>query len=384
MDAKATKPENLEELIITGAGLAKCPVRTLLMPVGGQKKEILIFINNKINLFIKDLEEKINVLKNIDIESKKAEDKIKSITDEGRKKYLGTIEIFIENLNKLKKDNLEKFVEDIIKIFLSFNKSSRMSYERATILIGKEMENIKETIWIFSKEIIRIFDENKKIINSSKIFYLVKIRLNKINEIKREIEGINETITSLDKKIIDKKEENKKLLKKIEEIKRSSEYLENMERENKINLLEEELENDILSLKQIIDFKSLSGFFHIFKEEMKIVRLHKEDFQNNFKKDYGESILRLLNEAKLNSNNINERINNTKVKKEEISKNKHKIKKYATSELYSEITKIILEIGNLNNEKEKEEKRVEKLKYSKEEIIKEIKSEIEELNVNII
>ena len=252
-----------------------------------------------------------------------------------------------------------------------------MSYERATILIGKEMENIKETIRGFSKEIIEIFNKNKNIVDSFRIVSLVKTKLNKINEIEKNIGNINETLTSLDKKISNKKEENKEIVEEIEKIKKSSDYLENLEKQGKIKFLKEELEKEILNLKQIIDFRTLSNFFHIFEEEMKIVKLHREDFLTEFKKDYGEKILRLINEAGLNNINIEERIKQIKSKKEEIEKNIKEIKKDTTHELYSETTKILLEIGNLNNEKAREEKRREKL--NKEEIIEEVKENIKKI-----
>ncbi len=341
-----------------------------------KEKEIFSLIDNKINVFIDELKEKINVLKGIDVESKKAEDKFKSITNEGRKKYLEAIEIFIGNLEKLEKDNLEKFIENINKIFLNFNKSSHMSYERATILIGKEMENIKESIKNFSKDMIKIFDENRNIVDFSVMLSLVKIKLNKIDEIEYELKKINNTNINLIEKINKKEEENKRIIEEIEKIKKSHEYLENLEKENNIKILEEGLEKDILGLKQIVDFKDLSTFFHIFKEEMKIVKAHKEDFQTNFKKDYGESILNLLNESKLNNETISKKIKQIKSKKEEIEKNKREIKKDETQKLYPETTRIILEIGNLNNEKERGEKRKEKLNISKDVIIKEIREEM--------
>ncbi|MFA4953442.1 MAG: hypothetical protein WC584_04420 [Candidatus Pacearchaeota archaeon] len=344
-----------------------------------KEKEILSLINNKINLFVKKIEEKINALKSIDIESKKAEDKIKSITNEGRKKYLESLDIFIGNLEKLKENNLEKSVEEMNWIFLSFNKNSRMSYERATILVGKEMENIKETMRIFSKEIIRIFDENKNVVDSHKIVSIVKQKLNKINEIEIEIGSVNETLVELDKKISNKKEENKKLIEEIEEIKKSPDYLKNLEKQERNKFLKEELKKEIFNLKQLIDFKSLSSFFHIFEEEMKIVKLHREDFPTNFKKDYGKSILKLLNEAKLNNEQINSKVKEIKSKEEEIEKNKSKIMDYETQEPYSEITNGILEVGNLDNEKSREEKRMEKIKLSKEEMIEEVKENIEKI-----
>ncbi|MBA7634759.1 hypothetical protein ES703_42349 [subsurface metagenome] len=171
--------------------------------------------------------------------------------------------------------------------------------------------------------------------------------MKKIDEIEKDLEMVGETIISLYGKITEKKEENKKILEKIEKIKKSEDYIKNLERQEKIKLFEEELEKELLSLKQLIDFKALANFFHIFEEEMSIVKAHKENFQTRFRKDDGKSIIRLLNEAKLNNEAISEKINQINNKKEEIAKNKQEIKKDETGELYSETSKIILEVGNL-------------------------------------
>ena len=173
--------------------------------------------------------------------------------------------------------------------------------------------------------------------------------------------------------------ENEKILEKIEKIKRSEDYTKNLERQAKIKLCGEELEKELLSLKRLIDFKALANFFHIFEKEMNIVKGYREDFQTRFRKDDGESVVRLLNEAKLNNETISEKISQINNKKEEIEKNKQEMKKDEIGGLYSETTKIILEIGNLRNEKEREEKRREKLKIRKRELVEEMKRKVGEL-----
>jgi len=341
-----------------------------------REKEVLILIQEKINLFINELKGKINIAESVDIESKKVEDKIKFITNEGRKKYIESANGFIDNLKSLEKDRLEKFIEKINKIFLDFNKNSHMSYERATILIGKEMANIKKSLKIFSGELIKVFNENKDIVDSLKKFSLIELELKKIAETDETLGKIDETVISLDKKVTEKKEENKKILEKIEKIKKSEDYVRNLERQRKIKLLEEELYKDILGLKQVIDFKALANFFHIFEEQMKIVKIHRDDFQKGFRKDDGESIVGLLDESKLKNDVISEKIKQIKDRREEIAKEKQEIKKDDLEELYSATTKIILDIGNFNNEKERDEKRREKLKVRKEELVEDVKGDV--------
>ena len=290
-----------------------------------REKEVLVLIQDRINVFANEFKEKINIAKVVDIESKKVEDKIRFVVDEGRKKYIESAGGFIANLESLEKCRLEKFIEEINKIFLDFDKSSHMSYERATILIGKEMADVKKSLKVFSGDLIKIFGENKEIIDSSNIISYVKLKLNQFDEIKKDFERMEQIMISLDRKITEKEEENKNIIGEIEKIKKSEDYTKNLERLEKIKLFEEELEKELLNLKQLINFKELANFFHIFEEEISIVKAHREDFQTRFRKDNGESIVKLLNEAKLNNEKISEKIRQINNKEKEIAKNKQEI-----------------------------------------------------------
>jgi len=245
------------------------------------------------------------------------------------------------------------------------------------------MADVKKSLKVFSGDLIKIFEENKDITDLSKTISCIKLKLKQVDKIEKDSERIGETIISLDKKITEKEEENKKIPEKIEKIKKSQDYIKNLETQEKIKLLERELEKEILSLKQIIDFKELANFFHIFEEEMNIVKVHREDFQTRFRKDDGESIVRLLDKAKLNNKAISEKISQINNKKQEIEKNKQEIKKDGIEELYSETAKIILELGNLKNEKAREEKRHKKQKVNREEMIREIKEDLGKLGGEI-
>ena len=348
-----------------------------------KEKEVFVLIQEKINFFINELKEKADILESIDVDSIKTKDKIKSIVNEGREKYLEKIKDFSESLSILKKNNLEEFILDVNKLYYNFSKSSRMSYERTTILIGKEIDDIKERVIGFSKYLTKTFDKNKDIINSSKIISFIKLKLKHVIEMERILKEIDESITSLDKKITEKKQENKEIIEEIEKIKKEKSYIENLKKQEKIKLLEGALEKDIFSLRQLIDFKALANFFHIFEEQMNIVKSHKEDFQTNFQGDGGASILILLDEAKLNNEAISAKIKQINDKKDEIIKNKATIKKDEIEDLLAEIKKIKLEIEKLNNEKAKKLKRGERLKISREKIINSIKQGLAKINVII-
>ncbi len=380
---KAEKPE-LEKVSLSNLGAW---TESKIKDLKAKEKETLALIQKKVEFLADELKEKINAAESFDINLKKEEDKIKSSVEEGRKKYLESVISIINNLNGLKKESLEKTIADTDKIFSDFNKRSRMSYERATILIGKEMAEIKESLKAFSGDLIKIFEGNKSLIEFSRAVFLIKLKLIQFEKIEQERQKIDREIISLNNKITEKEKESGEILAEIAAIKKSPEYLEKQERQEKIKLFKNELEKDIYDLGQLIDFKALGNFYHIFENEMQIVKAHRDDFQVNFQKDLGRSILSLLETAKLNNKNISDKLNQMHKKKEEILKLETDLEneknKDKANELYSGSTKTILEIGDSKNKKSREEKRLEKLKEDKEKVINELKESLEKLGAEL-
>ena len=347
-----------------------------------KEKEILFVIEEKIEDLIKELREKIVVLENFDVEVKKENEQVKNIVIDSREKYVESVEDLTERLNNLEESKLEKFIEKINKIFSSFNKSSFKNYERVTILIGKEIASIKDSVKAFSKDLLKTFEKGKPIIDSFKNILIIKEKLNASTLIDKTLEKIIEEKLSLNKKISEKEEENRILKQSLEEIKISPVYLENLAKQQKIKFLREESKKDILELKQLLDFKELTNFFHIFEEQMRIVKEHREDFQTNFEKDNGKAIIELLNEARLSNDVILEKVNQIRAKIKETT-NHEKNLKDETQEVYFKIKEVNLEIDNLKIENVKEEKRDEKFKRSKEELIGSLREELGGMGVEL-
>ncbi len=383
---KITKTNNFEEIVIEKLTFFEIEnwIERRIRENELKEKEILFVAGWKIKDFIKELREKIVILKGVDVDARKEKDEIKNIVIDSRKKYIELVEDLIERLNNLEEPKLERFIERINKIFFDFNKSSFKNYERATILIGKEMASIKFGVRAFSKDLLKTYEKGKSVVDFFKRISLVKSKLDMIPSIDRTFGKISETILSLNGKIMDKEEENKKILEEIEKIKKSSNYLGYLRNQKKIESLKEELKNDIFRLKQLLDFKALANFFHINEEQMNILKNYKEDFYTHFIEDDGKSIISLLDEAKLNNEKILDKIEKIYSKLEETKKHEQEIKEDETQELYPKIKEIVLEIDNLKIEKAKEEKRHEKLKTNKEELISILKQELGKMNVEVI
>ena len=349
-----------------------------------KEKEILFETNKKVEDFARELRDKIINLKGFNIEARKEKEKIKNIVNDSKEKYIESVEDLIKKVDNLEEPKLKEYIEKIDKIFFDFNKSSFKNYERARILIGKEITGIKESLKVFSRDITKIFEESKPVMDLFGNLGVIKKRLNAIAPAEKTLEEIIEKKLNLNKQISEKEKEDEILKQNLKEIKDSSAYLENLAKQKKIEFLKEELKKEILELKQLFDFKSLAGFFHINPEQIKIVKEYKENFYANFIKDNGKFIISLLDEANLKNEEIIKKMEKVHSKMEEIKNHEQEIKKDETWELHSKIKEIESEIDNLKTERDRDEKRHEKLKTSKEELISILKKELGKMNVEVI
>jgi hypothetical protein len=349
-----------------------------------KEKEILVLVKDKIKNFDVDLKTKIIVLSEFDIESKKVENRIKEVVSNSRAQYIESVDNIRTNLEDLTETKFSDFIKKIDKVFLDFDKESSKNYERATILIGKEMADVKGEFKTFSKNLLEIFNNNKEISELFQKIEFIKSKLNLLDPIEENVTRISEMLASINEKILQREEENKRLLNEIEKIKQSENYKNMLEKKEKISVLKEESKSRIFALKQLIDFKTLANFFHINEEQMSILKDHKENFHVNFEKDNGKMIVDLLDEAKLNTNIILEKVNLIRTKIKETVNYKRDVKEDETQELYYKIKEIITEVDNLKIEKIKGEKRDEKLRANKEELISCLKQELGKMNVELV
>jgi len=345
------------------------------------EEEVFDLIGEKIKDFVNEFDEKIGVVKNIDIEKKKAEDRLKSMAMEGRSKYIECADILMKKLYKLDKVSLEKFGADVDKVFSDFNKSSNMSYERATILIGNEMGDVKDSVGGFSKDVVKILEENKTLVNSCNNVSAVRSKLSEINKIEKGFVKIKKELNEFDNKISKHQNQHSRVLDEIDNIKKGDDFVENLKRQEKIKLYGNELDDNIIGLRNVIDFKALGNFFHIFEDQMAVVQAHKNDFRDMFEKDNGAKIIELLNKAGLNKMDISDKVEKIISDKEKIINEKKEVKSDETLGLQIESKNIMQRIESLKDEKNKVGKRREKLEVGKEDLIKNVKEGMEGLGV---
>ncbi|MEA3413993.1 MAG: hypothetical protein U9Q99_00500 [Nanoarchaeota archaeon] len=152
--------------------------------------------------------------------------------------------------------------------------------------------------------------------------------------------------------------------------------------ENKVKELEskkQELGKVLNNLKQAINFKELLKFYHKFENEMKLVKEYKENFQQTIQNSKSEVLLSLLKEAKLETNEITElaqKLNYTKQEIKEIQ-----IKDMGLSALEREFHRINSEIDSNKLEESANKKKLKHIKESLEDVLKKIKYQFKEIDI---
>lgn len=346
------------------------------------EKEAIQLIKEKVIFFTNELNEKIKILKDVNFfETKEKNEKIKSTVREGRKKYIELLERFIENILGIDENTIDNYTEKINTALTRFDGSSAKSYERATILIGKEMASIRESLRNLSSEILKIYNSNISITSEHKKINSLQLKNKEIKKIDNDLIKINALKTNLELQIEAKEKEFSKISEEIKKIKANQDYNKNIERKSALELKERELENEIFSLKQLIDFKALTNFFHTSEKKMERIKSYRDSFSSKFKEDK-EEILNLLDESKLNNERIIKKVHDIYNKEQEINNIKKEIKEDETIFLSNSLRRIKEEIEDIKDEKERTNKIKEKLDKDKLEIQLLIKKELDSIEIN--
>ncbi len=218
-------------------------------------------LQSDLSVLLNRLKEEIKALDNVNINKRKEHERIKQITELGRKEYIQYLERLIKKLEQ--KEPWPYISQEIDK----FSQLSAKSHFKATQLIGKEIENIENTIIEIRKLETNYLNKNSWLINKNNLF---KSLIEKDNEIKNQEKNKSKIETEIDsiKKFQKEYEKNlKDTEKQFQEIKESPEAKEKesfikkkQEREDSLRALEFEI-------KTLIDKKIIEKYLHIEKDK---------------------------------------------------------------------------------------------------------------------
>ena len=351
-----------------------------------KEKQFFESIKNSLDDLINLLAEKNNVLKKINLDEKKADPRAIFIIRENLAHYIELLDRLIEELKQLESENLSELITDIDSLFIDFEQRSRLNFEKATFLIGKELGEVKDAINNFIRNLKKELDENKSILENSKILSQIEARLGELDENVKIINEINNNIKDNNLKI--KSIEGNISSSEVEIVKlRSSEsYKKETSLEAEINVKNEELEKEAYKLKDMIDFKKLANLFHYDSKKMTTINEYKLNFINTFNKDKLLSLVPLLDEANMADSFISQKANEIMHKEKEIGKIKSEFNKKESEsivDLNKKLTSLRSDLEYTLRENQKEEKRKEKTEKTRKDVLELLNQEFTKINVDL-
>lgn len=315
-------------------------------------------INKNLALMINDLRVQINVLKFINLERRKEDERLKRMVLENLGVYINHLETLIIELEKTNNLEVKDCILKIQFVLDNFYKKSFKNYEKATILVGEEIGRVKEIIKHFNKDFIKMVQKNSFIF--TKITCIEEFRKldNKIEALRKIKEEIDKQIESFGK--LKEKLENQKYI--FEEdyyiFKQSEEFKEILMQEQRFNKELINLNNEIMKIKEKINIKFLLKYYHNDTRCNELLKSYKENFIKTLENDETLEIVRLVEKAK--AMNIKKEILDLKEKNKKL-KIKDNISSQTKLKIFEDrIKNVDLEIYGL-----KEKELVEMKKFKK-------------------
>lgn len=350
-----------------------------------QEKDFIALVYNDLSLLINNLEAQSIILEKINLADKREPEKIKYIILDNLRNYNVLLKKLVSFLGSINETSIERLLTRIDSLFLEFDKRSKEHYEKATVLVG-ELGTVKELINKFVSNLKKNYENKKELVERLKNCHNINKKIIELEVLESQEKEFKDIIGLNILKINDLLKTKENFNQEIKKIKISPEYIIETNNLNKLNISELEVENLVSDLRDMFDFKHLSSLLHKDPKKMKIINNYNSNFKEEFKKDSGSSIFELSADIS-NFDAINEKIseiNNKKLildneKKSFIMVNSNKVKA-----IEDEIKKIIFDLDYLKEENIKENKKIEKFKNNKEDIIKEIEALLIKEDVQLI
>lgn len=339
--------------------------------IESKKESMKKSVVQEISQFNSEVKEEILILEKVDIEKRKEQDKVKQIVKENLKLYIDYVKKLIQELENAENLKPDSYFKRINHIAYNFQKNSRNAFEKATILIGKEIERTKETVGDLFSSLNKILRENKDISEKQEKIEKLKNHFQKLDEIKTSNQELAKRIKNLNQKLEEGYEEKTRIEKELEKIKKSEEYKKSEEEKIKIEKEKQELEKEIFRIKEKLNLKQLAKFFHNDEKKDEIIKQYLENFKSAMEKDNKLEIIELVKEA----SNLNiDYLREIKTRNQELGN--IQISEIDKKLLAEEDNARKLGIGLLNIEQEirDEEKKKARFKEKQEETTQQIKN----------
>jgi hypothetical protein len=317
-------------------------------------------IIQNIELLISELKNHIAILKSIDLEEKREIERIKLFVKENLFFYVSRLEKLVKELEKIVyESSSENLSYKIQNIFNEFIESSYKHYDKATVLVGKELGDVKTSIKKFFDIINPLMVKQEKIILKLKDMADLQSMVEELNNLKTIQNNLSLSVEGFRTSKENVEKEKQDLEIKNDEFKQSSEFQEISRKREKLKEEVSELNQKITKLKEKMDLRTLAKKYHEDKTNSKIIQGYRDSFVSSLNEDKDSEIIKLvLSSVGLD---LSDELNTVKHKIAELKEKNKQINEPIGGKSFEErIKETEFRIADLNKNIEEEEKKIEK------------------------
>jgi hypothetical protein len=351
-----------------------------------REKVFLKQVSDRITNFLSELRRNISVLESIDIKERKVEDRLKFIVEKNLNAYTAYLKKLAKDLEDIARKTPADILGRVNNVFMDFEKKSNASFQKSTLLIGDELQNIRKNFGNFFSDYNDILKKNEKVIEDSNILHVITEKLREMGDVEETKKEIDFSIESMEKQIEDLELENESIIEEIERMKKSREYQEELENRKYIEEQEGIIDKTIKNLKRMLDFKKLANIFHSSKKEMDIIKDHKDNFHEAFHRDDGKKIIYLVERTDLETDRIQDMIDEIRERKRAVAENREELVNAPSEKmliLEERIRKNNLDAEDFSSKITEERKKHDKIHSGINELLGDIKAELIKVNVRL-
>lgn len=326
--------------------------------LGKHEEGIFVDIARRFEDFYISLGGKLEVLKEIDVESKNEHGRVKVLVRQGLDKYINFVDILLKGMRGIRLYDLDKVIREISDVFIGFERDSAKGYERATYLIGDEMGAVRNEIRGFYNGLVKTFEVDDSSIRDLGRIRDVRLKLDEFENVGKNVEGIKKEIKENGDDIRKAEERVKELKSEAEEIGLSSEYVANLKKGEDIVALRKRIEREVFLLKGLVDFKKIVGIVHGNEKEFGLIKNYRDHFALEFSRDDGKRLRDLLESLNMKSSAIREKFVLIKEKSSELGRKVGEVGEDVVAVKLGEAEKVEGGIEGMKDERAKVERRL--------------------------
>ena len=286
-----------EKLDIIPLNELSAKIKSIARDIEAKNQKLKLEIERRISLLDKEMSSSVESLKNVDLSKRKEYEKIKLAVQDNLNLYISHIRKLPNDLRKITERELADYFNKIFSILNEFSRISHMPYEKATYLIGREMDSARSSIRQFGQGISALAEQNKSLFEETKQARKLSSLNNELEESKKLDDDIRREISRLDKKIELLGNEAKAISHEIIDIRNSMDYRKEAEEKQGYLKKQEDLGRELQAVKQKMNFRALAKVFHHDKKKAQLIKDYSSNFKEALRADESLKIIDMAKDA---------------------------------------------------------------------------------------